>query len=432
MAGLVLGLAELTKFTLLLFYPLWITIWLIDRLADRQPGSRRRWSLELGQLTAVVAVSVLVINAGYGFEGSFRRLGDFRFQSWTMTGLGGPKVLANGSNRFGDTGLASIRVPLPANYLQGIDTQKVDFERGFRSYLGGQWKHGGWWYYYVYALAIKLPLGTWLLFVLAIVLPLCLSGYWISWRDELQLLLPAGAILLLVSSQTGFSIHSRYILPALPFLFVWMSKAARSIELCHWPAPIVVAALCWLTASSLWYFPHSLSYFNELVGGPEHGHEYLLDSNIGWGQDLNYLKDWLNRHPEASPLQFASFGWVDPRLAGVESTLPPLGPDDPVSAMSTADELLGPCPGWYAIDVNHLHSVGDAVVDEHADLQRPTTQQLNWHYFLHFRPVAMAGYSIYIYHVTLDEANRVRKELGLKPLSRSYSRDDCHDEGKLP
>jgi hypothetical protein len=28
----------------------------------------------------------------------------------------------------------------------------------------------------------------------------------------------------------------------------------------------------------------------------------------------------------------------------------------------------------------------------------------------------MAGYSIYIYHITLDEANRVRKELGLPAL----------------
>ena len=29
----------------------------------------------------------------------------------------------------------------------------------------------------------------------------------------------------------------------------------------------------------------------------------------------------------------------------------------------------------------------------------------------------MAGYSIYIYHVTLDEANRVRRKLGLSELT---------------
>ena len=40
-------------------------------------------------------------------------------------------------------------------------------------------------------------------------------------------------------------------------------------------------------------------------------------------------------------------------------------------------------------------------------------------HFQHCNPVAMAGYSIYIYHITLDEANRVRRELGLPELPRS-------------
>ena len=37
-------------------------------------------------------------------------------------------------------------------------------------------------------------------------------------------------------------------------------------------------------------------------------------------------------------------------------------------------------------------------------------------YFQRFQPVAMAGYSIYIYHITLDEANQARRELGLPEL----------------
>jgi hypothetical protein len=37
-------------------------------------------------------------------------------------------------------------------------------------------------------------------------------------------------------------------------------------------------------------------------------------------------------------------------------------------------------------------------------------------YFRHFRPVGRAGYSIYIYHIDRDEANRVRRELGLPEL----------------
>ena len=36
-------------------------------------------------------------------------------------------------------------------------------------------------------------------------------------------------------------------------------------------------------------------------------------------------------------------------------------------------------------------------------------------YFQRFRPVATAGYSIFIYHIDRDECNRVRAELGLPP-----------------
>jgi hypothetical protein len=45
-----------------------------------------------------------------------------------------------------------------------------------------------------------------------------------------------------------------------------------------------------------------------------------------------------------------------------------------------------------------------------------STQQWQFAYFQQFEPVAMAGYSIYIYHITLPAANRVRSELGLVPL----------------
>jgi len=37
-------------------------------------------------------------------------------------------------------------------------------------------------------------------------------------------------------------------------------------------------------------------------------------------------------------------------------------------------------------------------------------------YFLNFSPIARAGYSIYIYRITVDDANRVRAQLGLPPI----------------
>ncbi|NQT14620.1 MAG: hypothetical protein HQ582_17820, partial [Planctomycetes bacterium] len=60
-------------------------------------------------------------------------------------------------------------------------------------------------------------------------------------------------------------------------------------------------------------------------------------------------------------------------------------------------------PGWYALSVNHLYD-----------------RSRQYRYFLRFEPVAMAGYSIYIYHITLDEANGVRRELGPPELAEGW------------
>ena len=62
----------------------------------------------------------------------------------------------------------AIPVPLPADFVQGIDVQRLDFERGMPSYLRGQWAEHGWWYYYLYVMVVKMPLGTWGLALLAV------------------------------------------------------------------------------------------------------------------------------------------------------------------------------------------------------------------------------------------------------------------------
>ena len=157
-------------------------------------------------------------------------------------------------------------MPLPMNYLLGIDLMKREYEGKMWSYLRGEWRYGRWWYYYLYALAIKEPLGD-----LAAggarrwgdrggrveekaLTPRPLSqrergdchrlrlsrragdGLFFSaaWRDELMLLVPAVAVLLLVSSQTSFNRHFRFVLAGLPFTFIWASKVGRSIELRDW------------------------------------------------------------------------------------------------------------------------------------------------------------------------------------------------------
>ncbi|HEV3023745.1 MAG TPA: DUF1559 domain-containing protein [Pirellulales bacterium] len=335
LAGTALGLAELTKFTLLVFFLIWPAAWLAKRLwvfavraSTRRSDALRKTSYipvaqvdrtphaghasnghhlgvlrELAQLASIVVLALTVVNAGYAFSGSFQPLGEYRFQSRALSGqqAGDPSTAGN---RFATSWLRRVLVPLPRDFVQGVDRQRTDFEQGERSYLCGRWQPRGWWYYHLFGLMIKSPLGT-----LALVgLTLCLTFARLVRRvpetcgvgDELFLLAPAVAILALVSSQTGFSNHVRYTIPALPYLFIWCGKcvsdvpAAGAATLAHRALWLRIG--CWgcIAASavgSLLVYPHSISYFNLLAGGPKNDHLYLLESNIACGQDLIYLKN---------------------------------------------------------------------------------------------------------------------------------------------
>ena len=406
--GVTLGIAELTKFTLLVFYPLILLLWSIN--GRKKPK----------ELFFAFFLSLLIINMGYVFEGTGKSLGSYRFQTTFFTGCETLKeVPTGGGNRFRDTLLGKIPVPLPMNFVQGIDTQRLDFERGLSSYLRGEWSDHGWWHYYFYALLIKTPLGTLGLLLLAVYCTFFVKECNTSWRDEVVVLLPGIVLLVFVSSQTGFSIHSRYIIPALPFFFIWISKVGKAIS---WKRPALSAfislLLAWSVFSSLWVYPHSISYFNELAvilptpedknypqaaetqktfwqrakylldAGPRNGPRHLLDSNIDWGQDLFNLEQWCQSHPEVKEMKVAYWGSYPLEMSKVVSTGMPLAND--------------PQPGWYALSVNYIYD-----------------REKRYRYFLHFEPVATAGYSINIYHVTLEEANRIRQKMGLPELESS-------------
>jgi hypothetical protein len=313
-----------------------------------------------------------------------------------------------------------VFVPLPRDYVRGIDLQKYDFDAQFVGYLRGEWKKGGWWYYYLYALAVKVPAGTLAVFALA-ALGGAVSGSArpVASRTESALgwaclLGPPLVVLVLVSSQTGINLFLRYVLPALPFLAV-MAGAALAPWRPRWQQCLAAGLIAWGVVSSLAQYPHSISYFNELVGGPARGHEHLLDGNIGWGQDLLFLKRWADAHPEARPLGLVYFGNLDARAAGIEFSLPPRGPLSPNRRCPFADDQQGPRPGWYAIDISFVYGLNRQVLDEHGDWQAPPSS-CDFTYFNRFEPRERVGGSILIYLVAPEEADRVREELGLAKL----------------
>lgn len=389
-AGVLLGVAQLTKFTLLVLYGVWPVLAVAHAL-DRSNTTFRavpiRTRLLQGGLIGLF--SIWVINLGYGFAGSFTPLEDYAFVSRSFThhnpdaAAGGlPKV----GNRFCGTWIGTVPIPLPVDYLTGFDVQRRDLEGENMqpSYLAGEWRKGGWWYYYLYGLAVKVPLGTWGLALWGLVLTVGRSRLSAAWADELALWLPVVAILTLVSSQTGFNHHLRYVLPLAPFVCVATGKLAGYVRReTRMAALAVLTLLGWSVVSSLSVYPHSLSYFNALAGGPDRGCEHLIDSNIDWGQDLFFFKAWVERHPDTRSIGLAYHTCIDYRVVGAEYGHVP----------------QEPCPGWFGVDVRNL-----------------MTPDGQYRYFRRLTPVSKAGYSIFIYHVSPDEADRVRRDMGLPPL----------------
>jgi hypothetical protein len=297
----------------------------------------------------------------------------------------------------------------------GLDLQKRDFESSFPSYLRGKWQPHGWWYYYIYALAVKVPLGLLFLFLWACGLSLSRPSL-TKTVHELIVLLPALSVLVLVSAQTGFNHHMRYVLPIFPFAIIMMGKLECFLSPVRWNLALpLIGLLVWSTISSLHVHPHYLSYFNEAVRGPDNGQNHLVDSNIDWGQDLLYLRDWLFEHPEARPLGLAYYNLIDPQLVGIQFALPPHDP--PGISPDRSDYLLrfGPHPGYFAVSVNYVR--GSRSIPPPDGKGGKAWPSPSYAYFLRFDPIAKAGYSIFIYHITLAEANRVRAELGLPELS---------------
>jgi 4-amino-4-deoxy-L-arabinose transferase-like glycosyltransferase len=423
-SGILLGMAFSSKFTLVVFYPLSPILWIIRRLTE--PGALRAKSFltDVFSLAVIFFLSLTIVNLVYDFDGTGMRLGDYGFRSKLFTGIDDfDEIPRLGANRFSDSILAGLPVPLPGDLVRGIDAQRYDFERGMSSYLRGRWSEHGWWYFYLYALLLKTPLGTIGIFLLALFCTFCLKGYNGDPRDELVILLPGIVLLAFVSSQTGFSIHSRYVIPALPFFLVWMSKVGRAFtRRLKETAPkssravrgIAVILLLWSVGSSLWVYPHSIAYFNELAAiiptpedknyprlkeeplvtsqkvrrvldaGPLAGPRHLLFSSVDWNQDLFRFERWCKNHPEITEL---TTSLTDGYPVGL-TTIPSIG--SPPSG--------APKSGWHAL----------SVTDIYGGLSQ-------YRYFRNFKPEAIIGYTIYVYHLTPEEIARFR--LQNKPRS---------------
>jgi hypothetical protein len=296
----------------------------------------------------------------------------------------------------GPVGEGELTLPMPS-YWNGLKTIFARTERGNPAFLMGQYSVKGWWYYFPAAFFLKTPLPTLLLLVWSLVLTWRRQ----SWRADMWLLLPV-ALYFLALMGTTLNIGYRHLLPILPLLFVYGSKSVSdriqfptldskwvgraSCFLLRNAVIIVLSFLAsWQALSVLSLYPHYLAFFNEIAGGPENGHRYLVDSNLDWGQDLPALRDYLSQEG-IDQVYLSWFGPARPERYGIEYRALPGFPLNQGSAETFAYNPYQPAPGLYAISATNLQGV---VFKDH--------DTFAW--FRDQAPLARPGYSLFVYRV---------------------------------
>jgi 4-amino-4-deoxy-L-arabinose transferase-like glycosyltransferase len=395
--GGVLGLAQLAKFTSLLLYPIAIVEFVLLTFAakERAPSGQKpeEQTRSVGKLCGLwilaLATSLLVLNAGYLFRGSFSSLRSYDLQSATLRGL---------TQRLAPIGW--MPVPFPRDFIEGIDHQRRVMEQQHPVYLDGQWSVDGIPHYYLWGLFYKLPHPLQIL-VLATLIWLILPGT-VPRRPltQIAILLPALAMIAMAESST-MQLGIRYVLPAIPFLILFGSQAALWFDLKTFPLRAVTTSILvgWMLLS-VRYHPDQLAYFNEWAGGPLGGREHLLDSNLDWGQDLNGLQAYLREH-NSKDIGLAYFGTVPPAALGISYHIPP-------SRM--------PQPGQYAISVNFEQGRPHWVRTPKGEIRPVDIGEFE--YFRFFEPVARIGYSIDVFDLTPQDIERWRTAARAAGLGR--------------
>jgi hypothetical protein len=311
--GVCIGLAALAKFSCLVFLP---AAWFLMYAVHRGPI---RWR----SLGSILGTAILIVWAGYNFS-------------------------------FAPVEFLHVRLPAPRFFL-GLEAVWRHNQEGHLSYLLGQRSMNGFWYYFPVVLAVKTPLA---LLVLTI---------WAAWtsprRHELLLPLAFTIGILIVASFSRINIGVRHILPVYSGMCIAGGVVAAQTR---WRAA-AVALIAWHVLVGAWHHPDYLAYTNELAGN--HPEEWVVDSDLDWGQDMNRLEDRLRR-AEAREFAFTPFNQSYSTRTG--HILPLITPLDP--------EV--PSPGWNAVSVTiwKLYNVPHWANHPPSPPERVGRSILLWHF----------------------------------------------------
>jgi hypothetical protein len=234
--------------------------------------------------------------------------------------------------------------PVPQDWV-GFATQMHHQASGGPSYLFGARRMQGWWYYYLVAIAVKVPLTFWILVAarLALFKRSANEGPPFNYDALLPLVFVIYLSITAVGSSRNYGF--RYLLPLAPLAIVWISAIGERFLTC--PLPVAVFARCAALTGLAGYtiavaaiHPHELTYFNALAGGPLGGRRILADSNLDWGQGLKSLARLQQLRPELKNITLYYFGDTEPAhygVAGVSNTITAIDDSSGLAGLDSVD-----------------------------------------------------------------------------------------------
>lgn len=341
LAGVTIGLALATKFSVLVVFPALVLAALY-----------RSW--QLGMLRSHWRRELAVI-AGWGVIGTAVLLLVYRLD-WVMLGR---------------------------DFLWQQQHQLT----GHPGFLLGEVSEAGWWYYFPVIFLVKTPLATLGLITWALLRWFRRRDY--DWTSIWLLLLAAG--LFGAALLTRVNIGYRYLLPALPFLFVFTGQLANHLSAAARVMPrkaLLVGLALLLAVPSLAIHPHYLAYFNALAGGPDNGWRVAVDSNLDWGQDVQGLAAYAAARG-VREVHTLLVTITPPEVYGM--TVRPMMVEQPGGVWTMGEGFYPerPLPGLYAISASHLQGVF-----------LPQPDGLDW--FRDRPPDDKIGYSLFVYDVPAE------------------------------
>ncbi|HYC83249.1 MAG TPA: hypothetical protein VEB60_01725 [Candidatus Paceibacterota bacterium] len=241
--GLVLGLAQISKFSALILFPIVFIALVIHMVLYKD--TRETVMEKLTMMFASIIACLLVIVLAY-------------------------------------------KVAYVGNYFTGLQEFMAHASQGHLSYLLGMTSNTGWWYYFPVMFFFKTPIITMVVIAVA-----CVCAYAYSKRRRRVVhisafILGSALCYLLFSMASKANIGIRHIMPVYPLLFVFAGIIGNNIY--------VMLILAMLLIQTKLAYPHFLSYFNEFAGGTSNGYKIGVDSNYDWGQDSKRIRAYIDEH----------------------------------------------------------------------------------------------------------------------------------------